>query len=306
MARPPRLVIRAPRDSIDGGAPALRKWVEHVEATTIDGVFTGDHVSFHNGRGFDGLIEAATLVAASSRLTVWTAVYLLALRHPVPTARAVTSLATLAGGRFVFGVGLGGEDPRELEICGVDPRTRGRRLDAHVDAVNALLSGDETSANNAFVAFENAVIRPVVTPRVPVLIGGRSDAALRRVARAGDGWIAVWMSVDRTRQALETIAAHADTFDRPVPTRNALMVWCGLGGSAEHARSLVAPAMQDLYKIPFDRFARFTPRGTPDDVAEAIAPYLDLGFEDILINGVAEDQDTLIGLSDELARRLSG
>jgi alkanesulfonate monooxygenase SsuD/methylene tetrahydromethanopterin reductase-like flavin-dependent oxidoreductase (luciferase family) len=291
---------------IDGTATRLREWVAGVEASGIDGVFSGDHISFHNGTGYDGLIHATALATASERLTIWTAVFLLAARHPVPVARQVASLAALAPGRFMFGVGLGGEDPHELQICGVDPRRRGRRLDAHLDAVRTLLAGDELSTDTEFLSIPGAIIRPVPQPRVPILVGGRSAAALRRTGRAADGWIAIWVSPARAREALSTIAEHAERHGRPgAPDLNALMVWCGLGESPSHGRSLVAPVMEQLYRTPFDRFERYTPCGTPADVAAAIAPFVELGFHDIMLNGIAEDPDTLIALSDEVGRRLA-
>jgi alkanesulfonate monooxygenase SsuD/methylene tetrahydromethanopterin reductase-like flavin-dependent oxidoreductase (luciferase family) len=303
----PRIIIRAPRGMTDGSAAKLREWVADVESSGIDGVFSGDHVSFHNGTGYDGLIEATALAVASNRLTIWNAVYLLALRHPVPVARQVASLSALAPGRFMFGIGLGGEDRHELEICGVDPRRRGRRLDAHLDVLRALLGGDEVTVDNEFFSIPGAIIRPVPTPAVPILVGGRSDAALERTGRAADGWIAIWTTRDRAAAALATIAEHAEKYGRDhAPDRNALMVWCGLGNSAEHGRSLVAPVMQELYKIPFDRFERYTACGIPADVAEAIAPFIELGFTDILLNGIAEDSESLIAMSAEVGRHLAG
>jgi alkanesulfonate monooxygenase SsuD/methylene tetrahydromethanopterin reductase-like flavin-dependent oxidoreductase (luciferase family) len=303
---PPRLIIRTPRGVADGDAARLRKWIKNVEASGIDGVFSGDHVSFHNGTGYDGLIHATALAVASERLTIWSAVFLLALRHPVPVARQVASLAALAPGRFMFGVGLGGEDPHELEICGVDPRTRGRKLDAHLDAVRALLAGDELTTDGEFLSIHGAIIRPVPEPSVPILVGGRSAAALERTGRTANGWIAIWASPARAQQALSTISEHAERHGRErAPDRNALMVWCGLGDNPAHARSLVAPVMEGLYKTPFDRFERYTPCGTPAEVAEAIAPFVELGFHDILLNGVAEDAATLIALSDEVGQHLA-
>lgn len=301
----PRIVIRTPRSTTGGTAAWLRDWVAEVESAGIDGVFSGDHVSFHDGTGYDGLIHATAVAAASERLTVWTAVYLLALRHPVPVARQVASLSSLAPGRFVFGVGLGGEDPHELEICGVDPRNRGRRLDAHLDVVGDLLAGEEVTVDNEFLSIAGAMIRPVPEPAVPIVVGGRSEAALKRTARAGDGWIGIWVSAERAEAALATIADHADKYGRTRPDRNVLMVWCGLGDSVEHGKSLVAPVMEGIYKTPFARFEKYTPCGRPADVAAAIAPFVRLGFRDIMLNGVAEDEATLVALSAEVGRHLS-
>jgi Luciferase-like monooxygenase len=117
--------LRVPHE-LPGGAAGLREFAARVEATGIDRVFVGDHVAFKGGQGFDGLVNAAAVAVASRRLVVQTAVYLLPLRHPVPVARQVATLAGLAPGRLVFGVGLGGEDPAELRACGIDPASRGR------------------------------------------------------------------------------------------------------------------------------------------------------------------------------------
>ncbi|GAC1399479.1 MAG: hypothetical protein NVS4B6_06490 [Mycobacterium sp.] len=300
------MIIRTPRRLSEGTAASLRDWVAEVEASGIDGVFSGDHISFHDGTGYDGLIHATALAAASERLTIWTAVFLLALRHPVPVARQVASLSSLAPGRFMFGVGLGGEDPHELEICGVDPKRRGRRVDAHLDVVRALLSGEQVEVENEFFSIPGAIIRPIPEPGVPILVGGRSEAALRRTARAGDGWIGIWVTPDRAKAALDTIAGHAETYRRAQPPdQNVLMVWCGLGDSVEHGRSLVAPVMEDIYKTPFRRFEKYTPCGTPADIAEAVEPYMRLGFHDIMLNGVAEDEAALVALSDEVGRHLA-
>ena len=181
--------LRLPHE-LPGEAAGLRDFVARVEATGIDRLFTGDHVTFSDGRGFDGLLNATAVAMASRRLTVQTAVYLLPLRHPVPVARQVASVAALAPGRLVFGVGLGGEDPAELRACGIDPATRGRRMDEALGVLRPLLAGAEVSMRGAFFHLDQVRIAPAPEPRVPIVIGGRSDAALapggparRRLAR---------------------------------------------------------------------------------------------------------------------------
>src|SRR6266508_3664232 len=102
---------------LDDVARALRTIAE----AGLDHVIVGDHISFRGGRGTDGLIAAAIYAALEPRLTTYLSVYLLPLRHPVPVARQLATVATFAPGRIVFGVGVGGEDRHEIEICGVDP-----------------------------------------------------------------------------------------------------------------------------------------------------------------------------------------
>ena len=116
-----RIGLRPPRQLFEAGAPDLRAVVDRAEAAGIDQLCVGDHVTFQGGQGFDGLVQATALAALTRTIGVCTAVYLLPLRHPLPVARQVASLAQLAPGRFTFGVGVGGDDRHEVESCGVDP-----------------------------------------------------------------------------------------------------------------------------------------------------------------------------------------
>src|SRR6478735_521190 len=119
----------------------MRSALDKIEAAGIDHVGIGDHISFYVGFGYDGLLRAAMILGASRRLRVVIGVYLLPLRHPLPVARQLADIADLAPGRLTFGVGVGGEDPHELEICGVDPRTRGRRMDESLEILRGLGEG---------------------------------------------------------------------------------------------------------------------------------------------------------------------
>ena len=149
----------------------------------IDHLFVADHVSFHTGLGMDALINAATLAAMIPKMTIVTGVYLLALRHPVPVARQLSSLSLSAPGRLIFGVGIGGEDRHEMEICGVNPSKRGKHTNHSLTAIRELMSGKEVSYDCEFFSYEKARISPRPDPKIPILIGGRSEAALKRTAK---------------------------------------------------------------------------------------------------------------------------
>jgi alkanesulfonate monooxygenase SsuD/methylene tetrahydromethanopterin reductase-like flavin-dependent oxidoreductase (luciferase family) len=166
----------------------VRRAVALAEEAGLDGLGVGDHVSFFVGAGVDGLVGATSILTASDRLAAVVGVYLLPLRHPVPVARQVADIAALAPGRLVLGVGIGGEDPNEVAMCGVDPRTRGRRMDECLAVVRGLLTGGPLDFDGEFFQFTGGRILPVPPEPVPLLVGGRSDAAIRRAGRLGDGW----------------------------------------------------------------------------------------------------------------------
>jgi alkanesulfonate monooxygenase SsuD/methylene tetrahydromethanopterin reductase-like flavin-dependent oxidoreductase (luciferase family) len=281
-----------------------RKLLARADESSIDHIVCGDHVSFFIGAGLDGLVGATNILSLTSRVTVQTGVYLLPLRHPVPVARQLVDIAAMAPGRFAFGVGIGGEDPHELEICGVDPRTRGRRMDEALTILRALLAGETTTFHGEHFSIDDACIIPVPTEPVPIIVGGRSDAALRRVGRLGDGWLAIWLSPGRFGNAVQQIADHAAAAGRDAPTQHALQLWCGFGDDAAAGRQRVAAAMEAFYTIPFERFEKYTPYGTPRQVADFLSPYIERGCRSFNLVACADDQAAALDCVDEVKQLL--
>src|SRR6476619_1431490 len=244
----------------------------------LDHVCTADHVSFFVGAGTDGLLSATALAMADATIPIFVAVYLLPLRHPTLVARQVADLELLAPGRLVLGLGIGGEDPHEYTVCGVDPRTRGRRMDECLQVLRALLTGTSVTFHGEFFDLDDALILPAPPSPVPLIIGGRSDAAVRRAAQLGDGWIGVWNSARRYAEVVASIDEQAAAVGRADhPRAHAMQVWCGISDDRAEARTLLSTAMEGFYQIPFDRFERYSPFGTPADIAEFLAPYVDAG-----------------------------
>lgn len=261
----------------------------------LDHVTVGDHVSFAGGHGVDGLIQAAALLTAHPALRVQTGVYLLALRHPATVARQLATIALIAPGRFTFGIGVGGDDPRELELCGVDPRTRGARTTEALELVQRLMTGEQVTFHGRFFEVTDAAIRPAPAPRIPVLVGGRSDAALERAGRLGDGWIALWVSPRRFAAATELVDAAATRAGRQdCGWRHTLQLWAGFDSSQERAVARTRPVIERSYGIEFERFERYTPCGRPDDVAAALEPYVAAGCR--RFNFVPEAADLEAGI----------
>jgi len=275
---PPRVGMFPPIGLLERGPETAGAFLAQVAGAGIDHICCGDHVSFLVGVGFDGLIQATALSMLHPALPIYSGVYLLPLRHPVLVARQLADIARLAPGRLIFGVGVGGEDRHEVSVCGVDPATRGLRMDECLAIVRQLLTGTPVTCHGTFFELDEALILPAPAAPIPIVIGGRSDAAIRRAGRLGDGWLGVWNSPRRFAAAVELAAQEAAAVGRPgPPSRHAMQVWCGLADSKEAARACLAPAMQAYYQLPFERFERYCPYGTADDVAEFLAPYANAG-----------------------------
>ncbi|MGH3432533.1 MAG: LLM class flavin-dependent oxidoreductase [Thermocrispum sp.] len=287
------------------GPDERRALLRRIEDAGLDHVAVGDHVGFHGGTGFDGMVSATAAATSSDRLSVLLSVYQLALRHPMTVSRQLASLAQLAPGRVVFGVGAGGEDRSEVSNCGVDPSTRGRRLDESLTVLRQLATGEPVDHAGEFFELKDARILPAPQPRVPVVIGGASPAAVRRTARFGDGWLGIFCSARRFAATVEAIRAESDRIGRPAPQWLGLNVWCGLDPDASAARDLLAPRMGALYNLPFAKFERIAPAGTPADVAAWLAPFVEAGARHLTLITAASSPEAGVDLAAEVKQRLT-
>ncbi len=287
------------------GLPAgeQRSLMGRIADAGIDHVFTADHVSFRDGSGMDGLITLAALSGLEPRLGIHVGVYLLPLRHPMVAARQIATLAEAAPGRLTVGVGVGGDDRREVEVCDVDPATRGRRTDVALGLVRALLEGRTVDGDGEFFQFQAGRIRPVPDPPVPLVVGGRSDAALERAGRLGDGWLAAWCSPRRFAAGVARVEAAGG--GREVAWRHGLQLWVGVGASAEEGRSHVAETMERFYRMSFEPFERYTPCGSAAEIADFLQPYVDAGATTLNLTPCGADRTTEIETAAEVKQLLT-
>jgi alkanesulfonate monooxygenase SsuD/methylene tetrahydromethanopterin reductase-like flavin-dependent oxidoreductase (luciferase family) len=289
------------------GRPELQPMLARIAEEGIDHLCVGDHVSFFVGAGSDGLITATAMLAAQAELPVYVGLYLLPLRHPVPVARQLATIAQFAPGRLTLGVGIGGEDPHEIEACGVDPATRGRRMDECLEILRGLAAGTAVTFDGDFFSLHDALIVPAPAPSIPLIVGGRSDAAVRRAARLGDGWLGIWVSPRRYATVFDQIAREAKEAGRdPTEFDHALNVWCGFGSTRQAARQSLAAQMQDFYQMPFEPFERYSPYGTPEEVAEFLSPYIEAGCSAFNVIPCAGDDEAAIAAVGELRGLLTG
>jgi alkanesulfonate monooxygenase SsuD/methylene tetrahydromethanopterin reductase-like flavin-dependent oxidoreductase (luciferase family) len=282
-------------DALSVGPERRQAMLTALGEADIDHLCVNDHVSFFVGAGSDGLITATAMLAAQDDLPVYVALYLLPLRHPVPVARQLATIAQLAPGRLTLGVGVGGEDTHEIEICGIDPTTRGRRMDECLRILRTLGDGTPVTFDGEFFFIREALILPPPTPPVPLIVGGRSGAAVSRAARLGDGWLGIWVSPRRYSAVRDQIACQAAEAGRdPSQFEHALNVWCGFGPTRKSSREQVATAMQAFYQMPFEPFERYSPHGTPEHVAEVLYPYIEAGCSTFNVIPCANDAENAI------------
>ncbi len=240
--------------------------VPAIEALGIDGVTLPDHLFVpdtppgHYPYSKDGqppfrpespwpdqLVLAGALGPMTTNLELTIAVRVLSLRHPITDAKAIATVSRLWGGRFSLGVGVGWQR-EEFEAVGIDFTRRGRLTDDAIGALRALWApGPATFASESF-SLHGAIMEPK-PPDVPIHIGGASDAALRRAARLGDGFIVPSMPLADVPGQLERLrAALADASRAEAGFR--VYVPC-LEAPASEIAEVLDPLVTDLTFMPW-------------------------------------------------------
>ncbi|MPZ60594.1 MAG: LLM class flavin-dependent oxidoreductase [Propionibacteriales bacterium] len=269
----------------------LREAAAIGDAQDLEALWVGDHLLW-NVPMHEAVSTLAMLGALTTRTKVGTNILQLPLRRPVDVAKSFATISWLTQGRVIMGVGIGGEFEAEWQAAGVDPRKRGRRCDEALQALQWFWNGDEQQGEH-FVS-PGVAIEPGPAEPVPIWVGGRSDAAIRRAAR-WDGYLGVWLSVSRYRRIREQIESERGG-DRPF--RYALQMFTRIADDRERARDVAMPAMARTYNMDPSPFEKYVAMGTPADVAEFVDTYREAGVDHVSFYLIGDDWS-------EQARRLS-
>ena len=213
----------------------------------------------------------AVAATATTRPLLGTCVLQLPLRRPSVVAKQSTALQLLSGGRFVLGVGVGIHEG-EYERADTDYHRRGRLMDEGVAKVREAWASDGTS---------DYVMHPPSAP-VPIWFGGQSDAARRRAAALGDGWIPLFLTPDEYAAALVQLRAETEQAGRdPSEVTAGVVVFSCVGDN--DARDRGAQWLSELYRLPPKAFTRHIAAGSPDECAEQLHRYAEAGARHILV-----------------------
>ncbi|MBI1847972.1 MAG: LLM class flavin-dependent oxidoreductase [Candidatus Rokubacteria bacterium] len=291
----------SPADAVSFGAfvmlhPPAEQWTlaRRIEALGFDSLWCGDHLSFH-GPIYESLTLLASYASITSRIRLGTAVYLLALRPPAVAAKVTATLDALSGGRLIFGVGVGGENPREFELAGVPHGERGARVTEGIDVVRALWRDGPATFKGRFTHFEGVSIdpKPVQAGGPPIWIGGRSDAALARAGRQGDGWVSYVVTPERYAQSLAKIRAAAQAQGRSLDGfATAHLTFITVGRDYERARQAWVQRLSRRYAQDFGPLAqKYGVIGTPEQCCEQLERFRAAGCRTFLINAICDPDE---------------
>lgn len=186
---------------------------------------------------FDPWVVLGAVAQATQSIRLATNVYILPLRHPLVTARAVTTLDRISGGRVTLGIGVGWLQ-EEFELAGQEFHNRGKRTDEIITILRTLWSRDSDIIEHTGEHYQFAPFRfqpkPVQKPGIPIEVGGSSQAALRRAGTIGDGWIEIGAKDPAVLQTMiDSVQQHRVEAGRE---HEPFEVTCGLGRTQDDVK----------------------------------------------------------------------
>jgi alkanesulfonate monooxygenase SsuD/methylene tetrahydromethanopterin reductase-like flavin-dependent oxidoreductase (luciferase family) len=286
------------RHVVDDPREGARWMIERAAAAHragLDSLFVGDHhatpVPYYQNTPILGRLLAEWGDAPAGCL------FLLPMWHPTLVAEQVGTLAAIARGRFIMQCGLG-DDEGQFAAMGATIKTRVSAFEESLGIVRRLLAGETVSSAGRF-QLTGARISPRPIEPVEVWIGGSALPAIDRAARLGDAWLASpGLSVEQARTLVnyyrERCAVH-----RRTPAAVAIRRDVYVGESAADAKAVLAEAAAKGYRgIAPDALVA----GSVDEVTERLGALARLGYTDVLVRHLTNDQPKVLGSLARLAQ----
>jgi len=259
---------------------------KRAEQLGYDFISTGEHVFFYGPIG-NGLITLAAAAGATQTIKLMSTITLAPLYPAALLTKLVTSLDNVSNGRFHLGVGVGGEFAKEFEACGVPVGERGARTDEALALMRQLWSEDNVVFKGRFTTLNGVTLAPKPThkPHPPIWISGRSDAAMRRCARFGTGWLPYMYTPQQLQASLESIRTFADELGRKTPIKPGLFIFFAVHEDREVAIEMATKRLSRQYNQDFSKLVhKYAIAGNPQDCAARLQAYIDAGAETIILN----------------------
>ena len=275
-------------------------YAERAEDLGIDSIWLSDRVT---GTQLDIASVMAMFAARTKRIKMGPSVLTLPAHNPVHVARTYATLDHLTGGRrrIIMAVGLG-NDPRQCAAAGIPVAERGARMEEGVAVLRKLWSEPRVTHHGRFYRFDALSIepRPVGGP-LDVWIGGRTDVALRRVARYGDGWFPSFITADEFAAGMTKLIAYGAERGRAIDPKEAGTVLLSYVSDDRARTDAVRQLAAAAFNLPADAVDARAAIGPAAEVAERLRTFVAAGCTKFVLFPLCPPEE-LVGQIEAYAR----
>jgi probable F420-dependent oxidoreductase len=260
----------------DAQAGAILDLVDSLEALEVDSLWMSDRL-VSSQLILEPITFLSHIAGRLRKMKLGTSTLVLPTRNPIVLAKELATLDFLSHGRLFPAIGLGGDESKDLQAIGVNKKERAGRTDEMIVLMRRLWSEENVTFKGRFFSVQDTTImpRPWQKNGLPIWIGGRSQAALRRTGRLGDGWLVSSVSPEEVQSGIETIRAHAAEAGRHVPEDHyGVLIPFYFADSAEIALEIAGPSIRPRADLPIGAFTAF---GNPAQVRAKIEAYIAAG-----------------------------
>tara|TARA_B100000029_G_scaffold63966_1_gene57293 strand:- start:1912 stop:2844 length:933 start_codon:yes stop_codon:yes gene_type:complete len=275
---------------------AEARWLEDL---AFEYIAAGEHFM----RGQPPGVTHATLpllavaAGATENIRLLTSILLTPFYHPLMLAKLTTTLDIASSGRLTLGIGVGGEFPAEYEAAGIDVKSRGRITNECLLLLRKLWNGDTVTHQSDFFDLNSVAINPTPfqTPKPPIWVAGRRDAAMKRAVKYGDGWLPYFYSPERYADSvhkINNIASHeSKSLDQ---FQWGFFPYISIYPTVEESARVAAEALggRYLYGGDFiDIVKNYCILGPPKTCIERLSQYVEAGARHIIFSVAAPSDD---------------
>ena len=281
---------------------------KQIEGLGFDILSCGEHVTFH-GDSANGIVSLSVAAGATQHINLMSSITLLPLYPPALLAKMGAALDVASGGRFMLGVGVGGENPKEFEACSVPVKQRGSRTDDCLEVLERVWTNTNVTYKGRYTTLDDFSLKPlpIQKPRPPIWISGRKDVAMRRAARYGDGWLPYMYTPEQLADSFAKIKAYGAEIERDMSNfQPGLFIFTNVNEDSKIAATQAAETLGRTYAQDFSQLVhKYALVGNPDQVQARLKEYIDAGARTVLLSAACADKDfydTLNGISTNIVK----